>query len=149
MAQSIKAEEGEAISVKKVSPYGFQLLDGSFTGATKQVRDFVGPKLPAVLMVEEVDDYGKISRVKFVEKINIPEPKAPTSNGIGLSVSDEAKQKATMISTLTSYAKDYAILLVEKNQMNTEMAKSTAKKTIWEFYEFFRDKLDGKEVKET
>ena len=61
---------------------------------------------------------------------------------IGLSVSDEAKEKNKANNMLVSYAKDYFIFLVSQKQFNTEEARKISNEIVWESYQFFKEKIE-------
>lgn len=55
----------ETLNVKRTTPYGFQLEDGSYRNTSEAVRKFSKDKLPATVEVQEVGNKGEITKVKI------------------------------------------------------------------------------------
>lgn len=91
------------LDVKRTTPYGFQLNDGSYRNATPQVRNFVKDKLPTKMTIVEEDAKGVITKVSVMPGAN---PDRKNYGDLEKDKKIEEMHRSKIASVVMSYAKD-------------------------------------------
>jgi len=130
---------GEIIAIKRTTPYGVQLMDGSYEKVTPQVKTFISKMLPAEFTIEDRDDKGVISRLTISKMLAPPNP-IPAAAMVGKPAQETRGREADKVPLmLTSYIKDIVVAILNNEMRNKTMRDlediwTEAAKVVFEGY---------------